>query len=163
MMGLVFTSWHIIFWHPLNMKKDFIENQIKTITYDIQQLTLQINQTSAILKLKKVENKSFDELIANNKLPNILRKLIGIRQNLKLTDILVTPQKTITVTVPNYGVKLYTLNGVTVKLYGPYFSLLSYLKEMEVKKLPVFWDSLNYVVTDYPYASITLELHAFSY
>ena len=157
MLSIVFVLWHFIFWQPLQNDKNIIASQIITTKQDIQNLKLQLENTK---KTKQLQNPIQSTLITTHKIYTILKSMIGIRQNLKLIELQILPQQTITNPVDN---KSYILNNFSLKFSGTYFSTLSYLKSLEKEAIPFFWDSLTYKVTAYPYAEVSLKLHVLSY
>lgn len=51
----------------------------------------------------------------------------------------------------------------SVKLQGGYFDLLSSLQKLESMNIKIYWDSLEYRVTQYPKAEVTVTVYTYSY
>jgi MSHA biogenesis protein MshJ len=49
-----------------------------------------------------------------------------------------------------------------IKMEGTFFGIESYLKEVELTRLPILWHSIDYKVTHYPYATVTIKLRTLS-
>lgn len=58
--------------------------------------------------------------------------------------------------------RLLYVHDITLIFKGNYFATLSYLQSLEKIKWYLFWDDLNYQVTDYPQAEIKLHVYALS-
>ena len=53
-------------------------------------------------------------------------------------------------------------HATTIKLAGGYQQLYQYLTALEDSEWELFWDQLEYKVTEYPYAEITIRVHTIS-
>ncbi|MBF0159069.1 MAG: hypothetical protein HQL58_06050 [Magnetococcales bacterium] len=53
-------------------------------------------------------------------------------------------------------------HGTSLLLEGDYISLLNYLKKLENMAWVIYWDRLEYIVTDYPKAIIRIMVHTIS-
>ncbi|MBF0124921.1 MAG: hypothetical protein HQL60_06270 [Magnetococcales bacterium] len=53
-------------------------------------------------------------------------------------------------------------HGTVLLLEGDYINLLNYLKKLESMSLVLYWDRLEYIVTDYPKATIRITVHTIS-
>jgi len=156
-LGIIYTLWHIIFWQPIKYQKTNMDQQIKTLQFEIKNLTLQFENAK---KIKQPETLAEKTLFKSNEIPFVLKNLINIRQNLKLLELQVLPSENIPITGSN---KTFILNNFSIKFIGTYFSTLGYLSTLEKEKIPFYWESLSYNVTKYPYAEVTVNLHVLSY
>ncbi|MBC3766102.1 MSHA biogenesis protein MshJ [Neptunicella marina] len=62
---------------------------------------------------------------------------------------------------PNAKVHIYQ-HGVRIKLQGSYFDIADYLQSLKTSPLGFDWRAFDYQVTNYPIASVTLELYTLS-
>lgn len=53
-------------------------------------------------------------------------------------------------------------HGIRLRLKGRYMDILRHLQALEGMKQNFYWHSLNYMVTDYPYGEVEIELYTLS-
>ncbi|MBF0175475.1 MAG: hypothetical protein HQL63_01300 [Magnetococcales bacterium] len=53
-------------------------------------------------------------------------------------------------------------HGMKIRLRGNYLDVVRYLKSLEVMKWAIFWDSLEYAVSQYPDMTVTLSVYSLS-
>lgn len=89
-----------------------------------------------------------------------------------LTTESVLPENTVTTEKSNHFIntdakekkgapELYR-HALLISFEGNFFSVVTYLKKLETLKWRFYWKSIDYQVSEYPNAKITLELHTFS-
>jgi MSHA biogenesis protein MshJ len=49
-----------------------------------------------------------------------------------------------------------------IEFLSDYFSTLQYLKSIEQLPWPIYWDTMDYKVQEYPKADITIKFHVLS-
>lgn len=142
-------------------------NRTKKQTNDvINDAREQLKQTQG--KLDNV----FENLVPPNKITELLRSLLLETNGLTLLSLNNEPAKNITPKPVNTDKKseenktvlntsLYE-HAATIKLSGNYQQLYQYLSALEHSRWRLFWDQLQYKVTDYPMAEITIRVHTIS-
>lgn len=118
---------------------------------EYQRLTQQIEHINYILNQNK---KPF--VLAIEK-PLVLKSLLYHSQALTLTDF-ENPSAATNKSGSN-SIKHVTQNDFLLKFNGNYFTALQYFQTLENLPWRFYWDALDYQVTDYPVAQITLKLH----
>lgn len=114
----------------------------------------------------------FETLVPPNKITALLRSLLLETNGLTLVSLKNEPAKNITpqlktlddqqeVAPSVLSTSLYE-HAATIKLSGNYQQLYQYLSALEHSKWRLFWDQLNYNVTEYPIAEITIRVHTIS-
>lgn len=151
-------------------KKIALSNdETDNIKQEIDQTNQQIQQNEQ--QLAAVLNK----LVPPTKITELLRSLLLDTHNLQLLSISNEPVKTITFndsdnqndnnqqTEENtQPIALLYEHTTTIKLAGGYQQLYQYLIALENSEWVLFWDQLQYNVTEYPYAEITIRVHTIS-
>ena len=59
------------------------------------------------------------------------------------------------------GGKIYQ-HGIEIEIYSDYFSTINFVKKIEELPQHIYWDSLEYKVTDYPKAKVKIIYHVLS-
>ncbi|MCK4870650.1 MAG: hypothetical protein KAS93_06035 [Gammaproteobacteria bacterium] len=99
------------------------------------------------------------ELISPEKMHAVLKDMLQLQHGLKVISFENVPGKVIG--TPGTQYMLYE-HGISIKFQGSYLSVLSYLESLENLEWGFYWDNLEYKVTKYPTAEVTLELHTLS-
>lgn len=125
-------------------------NALKVILQSIQQTDLQLNQGTL-------------DLISSDRMAAALEQLLNRSQKLKLvelTSIAPTPL------LPIEGDFSEDINlfqhGLKLKFTGQYFSIRSYLAQLEQLPEKFYWQSLHYQVQQYPDAQVELYIYTLS-
>ena len=138
------------------------------IKQKITQTNQQIQQNEQLLAT--VLNK----LVPPTKITELLRSLLLDTYDLKLLSVSNEPVKKITFTDNDQSednqhtqdeqqpIALLYEHTTIIKLSGGYLQLYQYLTALENSEWELFWDQLEYDVTDYPYAEITIRVHTIS-
>lgn len=171
--------WYFSLWQSLQNEKVQTVKKITQLTKDInlfqEQLKIAENSQSNLVKelqnkriqLKKLQEaaaasqipKSDGSLIAPQNTTQLLYDLLHSRHNLELIQFKILPaEKTLR---PNVSFILYKY-GIIMKFSGTYFAVMGYLEALEKLGLEIYWDRLDYVVTTYPKAEVTLQIHTLS-
>jgi MSHA biogenesis protein MshJ len=95
-------------------------------------------------------------------LKQILLQQVGLRlvrlESLPVEPLFETPEG---VEVESEGDDLFK-HGVVIEVLGDYASTVLYLQAVETLPRRFFWESLDYEVTEYPTARVTLTLRSLS-
>ena len=151
-------------------KKIALSNdETNKIKQKITQTNQQIRQNEQ--QLASVLNK----LVPPTKITELLRSLLLDTYKLKLLSVSNEPVKKITFNTDNdqnkdtqqaqddkQVIALLYEHATTIKLAGGYQQLYQYLTALENSEWELFWDQLEYNVTDYPVAEITIRVHTIS-
>ncbi len=101
-----------------------------------------------------------NESVFPEKIDVILPDLVNQKTGLKLINFHAAPVERLQGR-DEHDRALY-IHGFTIEFSGDYFATLDYLKGLEKIKWRLFWDGINYRVSDYPKAIITINLHVIS-
>ncbi len=135
------------------------EAEIKNI---IHQTQLQIKATEQSLK------SVFNKLVPPQKITELLRNLLLQTSGLKLVSLSNEPVNAISFNDNENNDDRTTSESVLyehatiIKLTGNYQQLYQYLLSLEQSDWGLFWDKLQYKVTEYPQADITLRVYTIS-
>ena len=165
----IFVVWYYILWQHLQKDISETNKYIKTLKQTIP--LLQTNITTLENSLKEKRNQAIKEklegtsktapsqLIPPQKMNEVLQDLLAARYQLILLELKnLTPKAA---TLPQTNLQFFE-HSIIIKLQGDYFSTMQYLKSIEKLGWRIFWDKLEYKVTQYPIAEITLKIHTLS-
>ena len=162
-MGLSFIIWYYGFWQDLQVSVDKTYAQIKILEKSISNLEEQLKIIKSATKDSagnKIESyNASDQMLPPNQTNKILHDLLTTTGNLALIQLDNTPPKE--VTLPPLNSRAFE-HGIIIKFSGDYFSTMHYLQAIENLKWKISWDKLEYKVTQYPNAEITLYVHTIS-
>lgn len=157
---LIFIFWHYALWQNLHISMSINSDKIKTLNLTIPNLKIKLQDIENNVKLKQaqksIDQNKADKLLSPTKTSDFLYKLITTSDNLTLLQLKNVPPKT--VVLPQSNMKIFE-HGIMIKFQGDYFSTMNYLQAVEKLKWKIFWDKLEYKVTQYPVAEITLYVH----
>jgi MSHA biogenesis protein MshJ len=126
-----------------------------------KQLVAKLNEINAQLKAISthlVSTADMDKVLKNVMAEDPGLTLISFENtaNSPLSNVPGSPDKV--KSNPATAQKLYRHDFVMI-FEGNYFATLSYLKKLEKLPWQFYWDNMDYEVTTYPKAKITLKLH----
>jgi MSHA biogenesis protein MshJ len=130
----------------------------------------QITQTNKQIQQNEQQLSSvLNKLVPPTKITELLRSLLLDTYSLRLLSVSNEPVKNITFNAEDdqneddqQSIALFYEHATTIKLAGGYQQLYQYLTALENSEWELFWDQLEYNVTDYPYAEITIRVHTIS-
>ncbi|MBU0744858.1 MAG: hypothetical protein KKE11_05775 [Gammaproteobacteria bacterium] len=102
------------------------------------------------------DNNIFTKILSPQQTKMFLHDLLNNNNNLVLLQLHNTPPKE--VVLPQTNTRVFE-HGITIKFLGDYFSTMRYLQAAEKLPWRIFWDKLEYEVTEYPTAEVTIHLH----
>ncbi|RJG49971.1 type II secretion system protein GspM [Motilimonas pumila] len=125
-------------------------NALKVILQSIQQTDLQLNQGTV-------------DLISSDKMAAALEQLLNRSQKLKLVELSSIAPTPLLPTEGDFSedINLFQ-HGLKLKFTGQYFSIRSYLTELEQLPEKFYWQSLRYQVQQYPQAEVELYIYTLS-
>lgn len=132
--------------------KDFIKlvDEQKQLTEQLKQLQDQLDKVAISSKaLSEITNDILSQTTTNITLANLKNSstepwvLAGLEQT-SLSKI-----------------KIYRQN-MQIEFKGSYFNVVDYLARLEKLSWKIYWDSLDYKVTNYPTASVVVRFHVLS-
>jgi MSHA biogenesis protein MshJ len=191
-IALTYAVWDIFFFSNFDQRQQQtqieqqeIQQQQQTLNTAIAQLQRQLTNatdpnekarlaiTTANQKLSKHQQQLDEEinrLVEPSKITDLLRSLLaqstGLTlvslQNEAVTAIVVNQNKKNQKQINNdAAIQLYE-HAATIKFRGHYQQLYDYLTALEDSPWGLYWDQLEYVVSAYPNAEISLRVHTIS-
>ena len=165
---MIFIIWYYGFWQDLKHSITTTSNQIAEINPLVKPLEIQLNALQKEINIKKEEFDKRSRLL----IPSSTTTLISPHQmSNALHDILVANNKLVLLQLKNLAPKEIVSSqvntkifehGIVIKFLGDYFSTMDYFQAIKNLKWKIFWDKLEYTVTKYPLAEITLYIHTIS-
>ncbi len=122
-------------------------------------------------KTEKELELMMNSLVEPKKMVKVIRDLFINQTELRLLQLKNLPPKLLTtesllpentVTTEKKGAPELYRHALLISFEGNFFSVVTYLKKLETLKWRFYWKSIDYQVSEYPNAKITLELHTFS-
>lgn len=147
-----------------------VNDQIKTILTAVSQT----NYAQMLSENATLQNKSKDivqrllnsipKIVSEAEQAKIIKDILSSQGNVELLRIEKLPTESwipkdlANADIPGYfkTIDKYTLQ---IQFQSNYFNTISFLQRVEKLPWDLYWDSLNYKVTEYPNAEITLKLH----
>lgn len=165
-LGIIFLAWHYVFWKNTSAALTTTSEKIRTLNQSITIMKKQIATMENEFKNKqktddKLQNPSGTTLsiLPPAQTKEVLHSLLTASNNLVLLQLNNIPPKEII--LPQSATRIFE-HGLVIKFSGNYFATMDYLKSIENLKWKIFWDKLEYKVTEYPLAEITLSIHTIS-
>ena len=162
-LGIILVIWYYSFWEDLQDSMDAKSEQIKTLESSVPALKKQLQVMEKKIKAKRgpeaIKARSTSKILSPKQARTVLHDLLMTNKHLVLLQLKNLPPKA--VALPNSKVKIFE-HGIIIKFLGDYFSTMSYLQDIEKLPWKIFWDKLEYKVTEYPAAEITLHIHTTS-
>ncbi len=167
----------------LNHQQQEVDTAIIQISKKIAQSndeTIKIKQNITQTNQQIQQNKQqlatvLNKLVPPTKITELLRSLLLDTYSLKLLSVSNEPVKEITFNTDSdqnedkqqtqdnqQPIALLYEHATIIKLSGGYQQLYQYLTALENSEWELFWDRLEYNVTEYPYAEITIRVHTIS-
>jgi MSHA biogenesis protein MshJ len=189
-ISVLFSLWDSFYFANYSEKKQQNQSDQQQFSMELQQLEADISKAEYDLKNNIDPNQELHSSINKNKQQlevthqQLEAKLSGLVSPTKITtllrNILLKSQDLQLLTLNNEPVEvmdlqpssnnepdtetptLLYLHATTIKLSGSYLQLHQYLEALENSPWGLFWDQLEYTVTDYPTAEIILRVHTVS-
>jgi len=94
--------------------------------------------------------------VAPNRLPELLKNLLGPGRAIKLESLRTVPAVQV-----QSGAELYR-HGLEMTLRGTYFDLMQYLSELEKMPARLLWGGVELQVDKYPEVRLSVQVHTLS-
>ncbi len=173
---VILIVWFLLLYAPIkrsiNMKKALIEasnQQFKVFKDRADLIVAEAKNSPAKLLKEKHEKLSKDltelsshlvvydaQTLEPGEVIPVLRKLL-VNNRVQLTHLERTSVEPLSESMID-GSKLWQANFV-MEFAGNYFSTLHYLEALEEIKYRIFWEGLEYKVTDYPQGTVKLSIY----
>lgn len=157
---IIFLLWLFIFYWPLNEDIHQLQLGIDTTTRQMNQMNSLIETTIAEVNSQtETLNARSQQLRLTHKSPKNYAKIKTIEQFDQLMQGVINAQGNLILT----DIKKSTTNGVftvEIKLQCTYFQAREYLQRLEDLPWCISWEMLDYKVSTYPQADMTIILHA---
>lgn len=159
------------------LEKMLNRDPVKPLKNDLETLNAQITQLDAAIA------KVAEGFVPAGQLPVMLKEVLNLTNSVQLeqvftlppqkiplqpNDVAVAAVKTVSESVTeqapsvNNSITLYR-QGVVLNLKGDYGSLLNAIQKIEESPWHLYWEVLRYSVTDYPTASMQLQLYTLTH
>jgi MSHA biogenesis protein MshJ len=179
---LVILVSYTLLLEPLIAKTEKLQKSAQNITQNAQKLQLQIAMLSDKLKQdpnEPVKNRieelnaqvqtiakqlaaKTNNLVPAKKMANMLENVLSQSKGVKLIELQsIPPIPIITNQEDEQESGLYR-HGVTLVVEGSYFDIQQYLEKLEGLPWQFYWNKFDYLVGDYPKASVELEIYTLS-
>jgi MSHA biogenesis protein MshJ len=119
-------------------------------------------------KIQKVTNQlktQTDNLVPANEMAGMLESVLAGSKGLTLIELQSIAPIPISLRLPEEGEETITglyRHGVTLVFEGNYFDIQRYLEKLESMPWQFYWKKFDYLVGDYPTASVELEIYTLS-
>lgn len=185
---VIFAVWYTLWFASVNVNKEQANVKYQTLATDErnlkQQIQILIDATSTdvyqdkkqqLSQLQKRQNDLDEELarlsqglVSAQKLSQLLHDVLQKTQTVELIEMTTLPTMTQTLSdddssrsdeEPVMGVYQH---GVTMLVRGGFSEINSFLVELESLPWRFYWESLQYEVTQYPNASVKINVYTLS-
>jgi MSHA biogenesis protein MshJ len=167
--GLTFIVWYYGLWQNLRNSTAATVSKIEVIRSYVRETESQLEPMEKELKARKemydknissaASNSTTITLLSPQQKSDALYDILTSNNSLVLLQLKNMPPKEVLLSQTNS--KIFE-HGIVIKFLGDYFSVMKYLQAIEKLKWEIFWDKLEYKVTKYPMAEITLYIHTIS-
>ncbi len=171
-LGLMFVV------EPLHQSQIFTEDQLQKTKLNLNEVNslnqvmqqklsvspnLELEQKLARLNLEiddltlQMKNK-VDGLVSAPNMPQLMENVLNKTTRLTLLSMMSLPAVQLATTED----ASYFLHEVQLKLKGKYFDIMDYLKALEALPAKYYWRSVDYRVTNYPWAEFIINVYTLS-
>ncbi len=171
-LGLMFVV------EPLHQSQLFTEDQLQKTKLNLNEVNslnqvmqqklsvspnLELEQKLAGLNLEiddltqQMQNK-VDGLVSAPNMPQLMENVLNKTTRLTLLSMMSLPAVELATTED----ASYYLHEVQLKLKGKYFDIMDYLKALEALPAKYYWRSVDYRVTNYPWAEFIINVYTLS-
>lgn len=192
-MGVLFNIWNAMFWSPLQKKKMETTSKTIALTEEILSVRRSIvvlqkdlsakvaanvaqnlaqgakqdkqqagataaSQVSTVADMQMYNMQTYNQAL--QKISQVLGRLLIAKNNLRMISLQTIESKDSIDPITKQKCFEHTL---AIKFRGDYFATLAYMKDIAKLNWSIYWDSLNYSVTKYPEAEVTLQIRALSF
>ncbi|MCK4609120.1 MAG: hypothetical protein KAT71_06540 [Gammaproteobacteria bacterium] len=163
---IVFGVWKFGFWNSLadqrlhlNVQSKIAKNELRILNDGLNKAQAQIQSQTIQPKLATTVPDKRQKLVSGQEMTKLLKQLLLARHDLELVQFYNLPEQQ---AIGNKNALNLYEHGVVIKFRGSFFAVLRYLEDLEDLPWQLFWDKLEYQVTKYPVAEVTLQVHTLS-
>jgi MSHA biogenesis protein MshJ len=181
LLFLLFMVWYTFVWANISAWQQRSQATAKTLQREVDVFQSELAVLQA--KLRKDPNQFVNakeaqlkqnmaalnetmqlystQLLSSSDLMLALQDVLAEEKGVTLEGIDILPEQEEKAADDHGSLKLYQ-HGVKLVFLADYFTTMAYLQKLEALKWRLFWDHLDYRVTTYPMAEVTLTLHTLS-
>ena len=183
---VIYSTWNLLLAWPVQMRTKDVTNQIARLTASLDTdkaqhtvLTAKISSDPSIAlhkqeaelteELRKVDqdlSEAVSETTSQAALVKAFETLLHETPNLQLMRLESLPPEALSSTskiMQQTGMESSNTaifkKGLLIEFLGSYSSTLQYLVSLEKLNVRFYWDSMDYIVTSYPNATVTIKIH----
>lgn len=186
-LAVIYLFWVIFISHSLTKKRNELASRlaaVKTEMLAVQQkeaLILQIVSNGAydkkFIEYQKLASQS-DEvrqkatqlkpvLVAKADFPKVIKDILSVRQGITLVSLKDFPDEEWIPAELNIASAPSSLKNIykhilQIEFQGDYNNTITYLRRLESLPWRIYWDTMEYRVTQYPAATVVLKLYTLS-
>ncbi|MAZ43642.1 MAG: hypothetical protein CMF48_00490 [Legionellales bacterium] len=185
-IAILFLGWQSLVWDGISTKRTSLSRQIRTVEaenetiqsrleavrkgMDIDPLRPLKEKRNGLRKGIKEASESLEAMTTNlvsqedmrnllvsvlEKSPRVYLKALQNVEGISLSGVDESKE------LAQYAMSIFK-HGVRMTIAGDYFAVLNYLNKLEHLEHKLIWESMEYVVTDYPEAQVTLMFRTIS-
>lgn len=145
-----------------------ISSEIATIKQRLKQDPLQeINNKIAfskgtLVQLDQQLNGKLVKFIHAQKMPIALTKVLSKSPGVSISSLRSLPVKAFNSSSQNSDENIFYKHTLEISLLGDYNAIYQYLLNLETLQEKFYWYSLNYEVSNYPLAEVTIQIYTLS-
>lgn len=141
-----------------------ISNKLTAEKQKVEQIKADLNQVKHDIELEEQKlEQALSNVVPPTQITTLLRSLLSEQaQGLRLVSIKNEPVKPINTDDSSTAKTLLYEHAATIELAGRYNDLHDYLSILEQSDWQLFWDKLDYSVSEYPESKIVLRVHTVS-
>ena len=186
---IIYLVWFLLLLSPLQVSKKKLMAQIQTLQLEIAETQQKINSINQLVKTELIARSIAEQQQLSKKIQDIqqrltkvsplliamedwmkLKKAIISQQNdmdnsitlVSINDLPVQPWISILEGKADVITEGIYVRALEIKFQADYFSTTKYLSRLEKLPWPIYWDSLQYKVQNYPKGDVVIKLHAFT-
>lgn len=177
-LSLLYLSWYFVLAESLWQNQNNLALNIETAQQKLSTIKAQINiytdnsdnpqllqeHQQLVRQLKQLDhmlNQNKQSILSAEQQLLALKALLNSSQELTLldfTNLTPGPEQKLAFNLTNQAYQ----HDILLKFNGSYFAVLRYLQQLDELPWRFYWDGLDYKVSNYPAAQITLKLHILS-
>jgi MSHA biogenesis protein MshJ len=166
LVALIYTLWALLVMLPQRKTINQLETREATLSKQVTQLQQEITNIEKNMITPSADAKSSDiigsKTISKEAIVPMLKSLLTKHRDMVLTKLDNLPDRVwnlpASYTDIKLPIKLYE-QGVTLVFNSDYLSTYEYLRSLENLKWLIFFDELQYVVTEHPNAEVKLTVY----
>ena len=161
----------------LSAKKNSLRNALDEIDKNIDQTSDIVKSNPSLELTKRIQDNKKESILLDNAIrektakmvsPKDMNTVLGyiVQENegLKLIKMDSSPVKKLEdknknpADDKNSGMNIFQ-HFVSMEIAGGYFDVLTFMKDIESRKLNIMWDEIDYEVQTYPIANVKIIIH----